>query len=332
MPVVVMLTVSIGMAGCFVGGWVGGDLPAVAYTVNDGDRGQIWVHQPGDEDPVRISPNNSAANFPRWSPQQRFLAWIAQGSQTDLMVYDASSGEVASLVSEVAAEQPPIWAPEADRIAFVSELEGDPDIYMVELATGQITRLTFNPARERIGDWSPDGEWLVFTESGHDGLLLRNPNGVNRIELTDGPDSDPVWSPKGDRIAFLRETDDGRNIYVLRPTRSDNWSDDTDEVAVADAENDEFAPAWSSDGRRLAFVVQFDEQSEIFTVQVDGSDRERLTQNTADDLMPVWSETGDKIAFVSHAHGNAEILYMNGDGSEQMRLTVSAAADEQPDW
>ncbi len=307
----------------------------VAYGVWDSGGGQIWVREPRGEDPIRISSRNSDANFPRWSPGQRYLAWISRGpttETTELMIYDADTGETRKIVSGVAEAQPPIWAPGSDRIAYVSEADGDPDIYMVELSGRQKTRLTFNPARERVGDWSPDGEWLVFTESGHDGLLLRNPNGVNRIELTGGSDSDPVWSPKGDRLAFLRQSDDGRDLYVLRPTNSNDWTDDTDEVAVSRAEHDESAPAWSANGRRLAFVVHYDDQTEIFTVNVDGSERERLTQNTADDLMPVWSETGDKIAFVSYAYGNAEILYMNGDGSEQMRLTVSDAKDAQPDW
>ena len=76
---------------------------------------------------------------------------------------------------------------------------------------------------------------------------------------------------------------------MLRPTKSDNWADDTDETAVSDDEYDEFSAAWSSDGRRLAFVVQFDDQSEIFSVLVDGSERQQLTQNTEDDLMPVWA-------------------------------------------
>ena len=332
MPILLLPVLLTGLSGCFVGNWFGSDLPAVAYGVWEGDDGEIWVREAGGDDPVRISPRNADANFPRWSPGQRYLAWVSRGAITELMVYDVETGSTETMVSGVAETQPPIWAPGSDRIAYVSDTDGDPDIYMVELSGGQKTRLTFNPAREEIGDWSPDGEWLVFTESGHEGLLLRNPNGVNRIELTGGPDFDPAWSPKGDRIAFLRQTDDGRDVYVLRPTNSNDWTDDTDEVSVSEAEHDESAPAWSASGRRLAFVVHFDDQTEIFTVNVDGSERERLTQNTADDLMPVWSETGDKIAFVSYAYGNAEILYMNGDGSEQMRLTVNDATDAQPDW
>ncbi len=326
------LAVALSLGGCFAGNLVGGDLPAITYVVSDGDGAQAWVHQPGEDEASRISSLSADAMAPRWSPDQTRIAWISVGNKTELMLYDVASEGVSSLASDVDADQPPIWAPESDRIAYVSDEDGDPDIYMVALEGEQITRLTFSPERELVGDWSPDGEWLVFTEQGNNGLFLRNPNGVNRIELTSGPDSDPVWSPKGDRIAFLRSEDGNRDVYVLRPTDSDNWADDTDEVAVSEDENDEFSVSWSADGRRLAFVVRFEDQSEIFSVLVDGSERRQLTQNMEDDLMPVWSASEDRIAFVSYAYGNAEILYMNADGTGQMRLTVNDAMDTHPDW
>ena len=320
-------------SACFVGNWFGnGDRPSVAYISSDGENSRVWISQPGEDDPTNVSPRNAQAKFIRWSPEQRYLAWVAGGDVPLLMLYDLESSETDLLVSGVDENQPPVWAPETDRIAYVSEVEGSPDIYMVELATGEQTRLTFSDERERIGDWSPDGQWLVFTEEERDGLFLRNPTGVNLIELTDGPDRGPVWSPKGDRIAFLRDTGQGHDLYVLRPTKSDDWADDTDEVAVAHTEYDETAPSWSADGRRLAFVVNYDDQSEIYTVLVDGSERKQLTYNTADDLMPDWSQTGDMIVFVSHAYGNSEILYMKGDGDGQTRLTTSDDMDSQPRW
>ncbi len=319
-------------AGCFVGQWFGGgDLPQIAYISSDGQQTQAWISEPGGDDPVSISPPNAVAKFIRWSPEQRYVAWVAGGDVALLMLYDVETKETQLLVSGVDESQPPVWAPEADRIAYVSDAADSPDIYMVELATGEQTRLTFSDEREKVGSWSPDGQWLVFTQEGRKGLLLRNPTGVNLIELTDSEDGNPVWSPKGDRIAFLRDTDDGRDIYVLRPTK-DDWADDTDELAVADTEYDETDPSWSADGRRLAFVVNFDDQSEIFTVLVDGSERKQLTYNTADDLMPDWSQSGDKIVFVSFAYGNSEILYMNRDGTEQTRLTTNEGTDTQPDW
>ena len=325
----VALALWLSATGCLFGG---GALPMVAYVAAAGDDAQVWISRPDGGEPVKISPRDARARFPRWSPEQRYLAWISGGDVPLLMVYDVETEETKLLATGVDEMQPPVWGPEAARVAYVSDADGSPDIYMVEVAAGQSTRLTFSEERERVGDWSPDGQWLVFTEKGRDGLLLRNPTGVNRIELTDGVDSSPVWSPKGDRIAFIRTTERGHDIYVLRPTKSDNWADDTDEVAVANNEYDELEPAWSADGRRLAFVVKFDDQSEIFTVLTDGSERQQLTYNTVDDLMPVWSGQGDKIAFVSYAYGNPEILYMNRDGAEQMRLTTSAQLDTHPDW
>lgn len=318
--------------GCFIGQWFGGgDLPQISYISSDGQHAQAWISEPGGDDPVSISPPNAVVKSIRWSPEQRYLAWVAGGDVPLLMLYDVETKQTQLLVSGVDESQPPVWAPEADRIAYVSDAGDSPDIYMVELATGDQTRLTFSDEREKIGDWSPDGQWLVFTREGHKGLLLRNPTGVNLIELTDSEDDNPVWSPKGDRIAFLRDTGEGRDVYVLRPTK-DDWADDTDELAVADTEYDETDPSWSADGRRLAFVVNFDDQSEIFTVLVDGSERKQLTYNTADDLMPDWSQSGDKIVFVSFAYGNSEILYMNRDGTEQTRLTTNEGMDTQPDW
>ena len=319
--------------GCFVGNWFGGDdRPSVAYISSDGEVSRVWLHESGEEDPISISPRNADAKWVRWAPGKGRLAWVAGGQAPLLMLYDVESGETELLVAGIDQDQPPVWAPEADRIAYVSDIDGSPDIYMVEVATGDQTRLTFSDERERVGDWSPDGQWLVFTEDGREGLLLRNPTGVNLIELTDGPDTGPVWSPKGDRIAFTRHTGKDHDLYVLRPTKSDDWADDTDELAVAESQYDESDPSWSADGRRLAFVVDDDLQSEIFTVLVDGSELEQLTYNTADDLQPVWSQTTELIAFASTAYGNSEILYMKGDGDQQMRLTTNDDMDSQPRW
>ena len=320
-------------AGCFVGNWFGGgDLPAVAYISEKDEAAQVWIDRHDGNDPDNISPANAVARSLSWSPGQRYLAWIAGGDVPLLMLYDAESEETDLLVPNVDENQPPVWAPGADRIAYVSEVEGSTDIFMVEVETGEQTRLTFSEGHESVGDWSPDGQWLVFTQSGHEGLLLRNPTGVNLIELTDGADTNPVWSPKGDRIAFLRDTGEGHDIYVLRPSDKDDWADDTDELAVADTEYDETEPAWSADGRTLAFVVNYDDQSEIFTVRVDGSERTQLTYNTANDWMPNWSQVGDRIIFLSNAYGNSEILYMNGDGSDQTRLTSTESSESSPDW
>jgi TolB protein len=94
-----------------------------------------------------------------------------------------------------------------------------------------------------------------------------------------------------------------------------------------------FAPAWSPDGRKIAFVSGRDgpsrvEATEISVVNADGSGQRNLTRNPAHDSDPAWSPDGRKIAFVR----NFEIYVMNADGTGQTNLTRNPAHDVAPAW
>src|SRR3989304_3582025 len=101
---------------------------------------------------------------------------------------------------------------------------------------------------------------------------------------------------------------------------------------LADGPADEYAqelfPAWSPDGRKVAFVGN----SKIYVANADGSGQRRLTRNTAQELSPAWSPDGRKIAFVGRGDSSLEVYVMNADGSEQRRLTRNAVRDGNPVW
>ena len=80
------------------------------------------------------------------------------------------------------------------------------------------------------------------------------------------------------------------------------------------------APAWSPDGRKLAFVSDRDGNSEVYVMNANGSGQRNLTRNPAYDADPAWSPDGRKIAFVSNRDGNYGVYVMNADGSGQRRL------------
>ena len=88
------------------------------------------------------------------------------------------------------------------------------------------------------------------------------------------------------------------------------------------------APAWSPDGRRIAFASGRDGNFEIYVINADGSRQRRLTRNTGRDVGPVWSPDGRRIAFES----NWQVYVMNADGSGQRRLTRNAARNFAPAW
>ena len=91
-------------------------------------------------------------------------------------------------------------------------------------------------------------------------------------------------------------------------------------------------PAWSPDGRKLAFVSRRDGNSEIYVINADGNGQENLTQHPARDSHPSWSRDGRKLAFVSRRDGNSEIYVMNTDGSGLRNVTRAPSNDLRPAW
>jgi len=81
------------------------------------------------------------------------------------------------------------------------------------------------------------------------------------------------------------------------------------------------APAWSPNGRKIAFASERDGNSEIYLMNADGSDQRNLTRDLAYDGDPAWSPGGQRITFVSNRDGRYEVYVMNADGSGQQRLT-----------
>jgi TolB protein len=91
-------------------------------------------------------------------------------------------------------------------------------------------------------------------------------------------------------------------------------------------------PAWSPDGRRIAFEGVRDGNSEIYVVNADGSGQRRLTRNDVRDFGPAWSPDGRKIVFGRQRGRKPEVYVMNADGSAQRNLTRNAGRDLAPAW
>ena len=195
-----------------------------------------------------------------------------------------------------------------ERIAFVSNRDGDSEIYMMNPDGSFATRL--------IGHDFPLAAWVVMPSTLAATRIVRR---------DDWGDRQPVWSPDGRRVAFASIRDGNWEIYAVN-------ADGSGLTRLTNNDALDWQPVWSPDGRRVAFVSEQDGNEEIYAARADGSELTRLTNNEADDWQPVWSPDGRRIAFVSDRDGNDEIYAMNADGSEMTRLTHNPTGDWDPAW
>lgn len=164
---------------------------------------------------------------------------------------------------------------------------------------------------------------IAFVREGrHRGIYTIEPSGTNLIQLTDGQDYRPRWSPDGSRIVFQRFDGD----------RSFLWTMDADGSNLEPLGVEGSQPSWSPDGTRIAFCRGPRYRlNEIFTVNVDGSDLRQLTHDRVPDVLPTWSPDGLTILY-THGEPHADLYLMEADGSEQRPLTRNRWNDYAGDW
>ena len=131
------------------------------------------------------------------------------------------------------------------------------------------------------------------------------------------------------KIAFVTSRDGKGEIYVINP-------DGSGLTNLTDNPAEDFAPAWSPDGSKIAFRSHRGEGFyNLYVMDADGSNQIRLVQNSGDDpagdFRPSWSPDGSKIVFNSNREGvrYRGIYVVNVDGSNLTNLTTSGSA---PRW
>ncbi len=242
------------------------------------------------------------------------------------------SDRVQLATSQSGFLSPPTWSPDGSRIAFVSDRDGNQDIWVMDSDGQNLANLTHEAAKDYSPAWSPDGQWIAFAsvrDVPYWELYLMRPDGSDVQRLTwweDASDWSPTWSPDGMRLAFASKRDGNWEIYLMD-------RDGSNLVRLTKNPADDTNPAWSPDGSRIAFESARDGYTDIYVMPVGGGEAVNLTSLPwATDLGPTWSPDGGRIAFYSDRDGDWDIYVMASDGSEPVKLTSDATNDQLPAW
>jgi Tol biopolymer transport system component len=244
------------------------------------------------------------------------------------------------------------------QIAFVSDRDGNAEIYVMAADGTNVVRLTHDPAGDLSPAWSPDGAKIAFVSDrgGNDEIYVMAADGSNQIKLTtsQADEAQPVWSPDGSKIVYYSWKDFSFTIYTMDAggsNRNELYSDFMWHLAV---------PSWSPNGTQLAMecwgegsdlpdicfmdadgtnvshlpnsaggerptwspdgaMIAFERDDDIYVINVDGSNQNNLTASQAREFWPEWSPKGDKISYEG-LDGTAHIYIMDADGSHQVVL------------
>ena len=307
----------------------------VFVSWRDGN-GEVYAMDADGSSPRNLTRNPAKDVRPAWSPEGRRIAFVSRrDGNSEVYVMKADGSGKRNLTRDPASDDYPTWSPDGRRIAFLrGRLHSNRvpglgvhrwylyHLYVVNADGSGLRRLTLNPTGTYQLVWSPDGRTIYFGRY----LVRTDGSGARRlpyIPLT------AVWSPDGRRIAFrgdlrnplLRQIDPGyynSEIYVMNADGSGLRR--LTHNAAYDAE-----PAWSPDGRKIAFRSTRNGNREIYVMNADGSGKRNLTRHPAQDSSPSWSPDGRRIAFVSNRDGRLEAHVMNADGSGQRSLTVQGS-------
>ncbi len=160
-------------------------------------------------------------------------------------------------------------------------------------------------------DAKPGGTYRIYFRSIFD-------NAQYHFEIL-GEQAD--WSPDSQRLVYRSGRDDKQGLWISN-------RDDTNHVNITINGTDSF-PAWSPDGRTIAFSREEAGNVDIYAVNVDGSNLRRLTDAPGPDTLPTFTPGGE-IIFRSARSGSWGIWKMTGNGSNQREIIPNAGLS--PDW
>jgi Tol biopolymer transport system component len=288
---------------------------------------QIYLMDGDGSNVRRLTENAHMDNFPALSPDGSRIVFDSNRLRTagepfntsDLFVMNVDGTAQTPLVRGNSAT----WSPDGKRIAFHASASG----------TGRLVSALPGAA-------ATDSDLFVLSV---DDFLKKGARPKNITNNQAAVDDDPDWSPAGGLIVFTSHatTDDHNNavtteVYVTDPDRKGK------PVRLTDNAEEERAPSWSMDGRRIVYCCRKGAPEreggvptfEICVMNADGTRQVQLTKNTIGDLTPTWSPDGARILFHRRVGGRGQfqLFMINADGTGEKQLTSPPGLSGFPNW
>ena len=202
------------------------------------------------------------------------------------------------------------WSPDGKTIAFISNISGRNNVWLVSAEGGWPTQLTISDQRQFSPTWSPDGKWIAY-QSDYDGdeqwdIFLVSPKTGQVVNITNTreiAELSPTWSPDGRYLA-----------YMVKPKTSSTYEIDVYDMVMREVkyittgtpkDKGNVGPVWSKDGKWIAYTQEQAKgtDSNIFVAEVASGKSTLLTPHSGENLYSVsdFSPEGKQLLITSNA-------------------------------
>ena len=265
----------------------------VVGTVEKRDVKEIYIADYDGANARRLTVNRNLNTFPVWTPDARgvlYTSYVRGYPELVLSrIYEGLLLEpTRNHARDVQGFAPQsflgVVSPDGKRVCFASNRDGNSELYIMNLDGTGLFRLTNHPAQDITPTWNAQGTQVAFTSDrrGQPAIYIIGADGTNLTALTtDGYADRATWSPLGTEIAYASRTGPGLDIKVVelatRQVRQLTFGEGTNE-----------SPAFSPNGRHLAFTSTRAGRVQVFTMARDGRDVRQITR-TGNNFYPNWS-------------------------------------------
>ncbi|WP_260735896.1 DPP IV N-terminal domain-containing protein [Tunturiibacter lichenicola] len=298
--------------------------------------------------PIRVSQlttNAGEQSRPALSSDGKRLAFVwakDDGGQQHIYIKELGKESLLRLTDLSDDEYSPAWSPDGKQVAFLSSSRSGLGLYVASLAATLSVRKVYIPGETTRWEqgalsWSPDGKSFVLVD--HVGsepsssIYLIDVETLRAHSLTAPPpgwegDLSPVFSPNGQKIAFLRASESSvEDIYWI-PTPGGEPRQITHDGKMING------IAWSSDNRSIIFSSNRAGQYALWKVSLDGGTPHRMPVGTEDATQPAIPQDGNNLAFVqgSAIFGILRVSATKNESPEvrESPIVSSTAQDSAP--
>ncbi|SVC97780.1 uncharacterized protein METZ01_LOCUS350634, partial [marine metagenome] len=195
----------------------------------------------------------------------------------------------------------------SDKIVFVSDRNGNDEIYVMNTDGASQKRLTSNVTMDYSPKLSRDGQKIAYVSEMGGGLQvdIMDSDGGNVVKppANSGNMRSPHWCPQSERVSFITDMEGQVDVYVMN-------SDGTDMLKVTDDDLVEDLGNWSPNAEWVVYAISQGEDMGVYMRNPRGVDVIQLTQTK--DSGPVWAPVGSLIAYFS------EITVIDNEGKEKV--------------